>query len=208
MNRHPAQFIVKWLVFSATCAVFVCATAVPLRAQRTAPNQTGIKGGRDLGSRDQQVTSLERERERKRDPQEVMAEVNEDMARLKALSENLATQAAATEQQLNYQAVSEGVVEIKKRSTRLRTDLAVLPPLAKEEKRADLKAVESGALQPALATLNKLIEGFLHNPIFSDAGAVDQQLAAKARRDLEDIITLSDKLRKNADKLSKANNKT
>jgi hypothetical protein len=200
MNQHPAKFIVKPLIFSAVCAVFVCAVAASAHAQRI--------GIREAGSRDQQVAALEHEKERKRDPQEIMAEVNEDMGRLKALSNGLATQAAASEQQLNYKDIMDGMVEIKKRSTRLRTDLAVLPPLEKSEKGIDLKAAESGALPPALATLNKLIDSFLHNPIFSDTGAVDQQLAAKARRDLEDIITLSDKLRKNADKLSKASSKT
>lgn len=206
MNRHPAKFIAKSLILSAVYAVFICAAAISLRAQRTPPNQTGTLAG--SVSRDQQVSALEREKQRKRDPQEVMAEINEDMGRLKALSAGLAPQASATDQQLNYKSITEGMTEIKKRSTRLRTDLAVLPPVEKDEKRLDLKAAETGALQPALGTLNKLIDSFLHNPIFSDAGAVDQQLAARARRDLEDIITLSDKLRKNADKLSKASSKT
>jgi hypothetical protein len=63
----------------------------------------------------------------------------------------------------------------------------------------------SGALD--LLALNKLLDGFLHNPIFSDAGEIDLQLAAKARRDLEDITVLSEKLRKNADKRSKTSGK-
>lgn len=206
MHRHPAKFIRQSLIGGAACAVLICAAARPSHAQRTTPIQTDTLAGRV--SADQQVSALEREKQRQRDPQEVMAEVNEDMGRLKALNAGLAPQLTATAQQLNYKSITEGMAEIKKRSTRLRTDLIVLPAVEKDEKRLDLKAAENGPLQPGLATLNKLIDSFLHNPIFSDAGAIDQQLAAKARRDLDDIILLSDKLRKNADKLSKANGKT
>lgn len=62
-------------------------------------------------------------------------------------------------------------------------------------------------MQPTLAALNKLLNSFLNNPIFSDAGAVDLQLAAKARRDLDDIIGLTDALRKSAQKRGKDSDK-
>jgi hypothetical protein len=44
---------------------------------------------------------------------------------------------------------------------------------------------------------------FLSNPVFSDMGTLDNQLALKARRDLEDMIELSEVVRKGAEKLSK-----
>jgi hypothetical protein len=58
-----------------------------------------------------------------------------------------------------------------------------------------------------LSALNKLLDGFLRNPIFSDSGPLDMRLAARARRDLEDIVVLSEKLRKNAEKRSNAMNR-
>jgi hypothetical protein len=143
---------------------------------------------------------------RKRDPNEVMAEVNEDLLKLKELNDGISTHAAATNQTLNYKSIVENVTETKKRSTRLKTNLAL--PQDEKNKSADFKDAEKGELQPALAALNKLLDSFLHNPIFSDAGAIDMQLAAKARRDLDDIIVLSDKVRKNADKRSKTSAKT
>jgi hypothetical protein len=142
---------------------------------------------------------------RKRDPNEVMAEVNEDLLKLKELNDGISTHAASTNQSLNYKSIVDNVTEIKKRSTRLKTDLAL--PQDEKNKSADFKDAEKGELQPGLAALNKMLDSFLHNPIFSDAGGIDMQLAAKARRDLEDIIALSDKLRKNADKRSKTSGK-
>ena len=115
---------------------------------------------------------------------------------------DISTHAAATNERLNYNSIIENVAEVKKRSSRLRTNLA-LPEEGNKDKGADFKDAEKAELQPGLAALNKLLDSFLHNPIFKATGAIDQQLAAKARGDLEDIIVLSEKLRKNADKRSK-----
>ncbi len=199
MKQDLTSFAARALFSFAIAAAVVCAGASSLRAQTAAPPQ-------DLTLREHQLSQLEREKTRKREPKEVLAEVNEDLTRLKVLNEGINANATATDQQLNYKSIVENVNEIKKRSTRLSIDLA-LPPEEKETKRIG-KEAENGALQPALATLNKLLDSFLNNPIFSDAGAIDLQLAAKARSDLNDIIVLSDKLRKNADKWSKKGIKT
>ena len=205
MKQHPANFNRRPLILLAVVAL-VCAAAGTSRAQRTTPNQTGTMGGTDLGSRERQIRSMEIGQEHKRTPQDILAEINEDMRQLQTLSDGLA-HATASDQQINYKFISDSVVEIKKRSIRLNTDLA-LPQAGKDEKRSDNKEADGSQLQTGLAALNKLIDSFLHNPIFSDAGAPDPQLAAKARRDLEEIITLSDKLRKTADKLNKSGGKS
>jgi len=197
MKENLSSFARALFLF-AIAAAFLSAGAGSLRAQ-SAPT-------RDMTIREHQMSALEREKSRKREPKDVLAEVNEDLSRLKVLNDGINANANATEQPLNYKAIVEQVTEIKKRSTRLSTDLA-LPPEDKETRRIS-KNAENGALQPALAELNKLLESFLNNSIFSDAGAIDLQLAAKARRDLNDIIALSDQLRKNADKWSKKGNKT
>jgi hypothetical protein len=200
MKQNLSSFA-KALFLFAIAAAFVCAGGSSDRI-------FGAQGEkRDLSVRERQLGQLEREKTRKRDPQEVMAEVNEDLTQLKALSGGISTHATAADQPLNYHSLVENVTEIKKRSTRLKTDLA-LPQGDKDEKPDSFKDAEKGELQPALAALNKLLDSFLHNPIFSDAGAIDMQLAAKARRDLDDIIVLSDKVRRNADKRSKTSGKT
>lgn len=196
MKQNLSSFARALFLFAITAA-FICAGAGSLQAQSAPPQ--------DLTLREHQMSALEREKTRKREPKDVLAEVNEDLTRLRVLNDGISANAAATEQQLNYKTIVEQVTEIKKRSTRLSTDLA-LPPEDKETKR--IKNAENGALQPALLELNKLLDSFLNNPIFSDAGAIDLQLAARARRDLNDIIVLSDQLRKNADKSHKKASKT
>ena len=162
---------------------------------------------RDTRAQEDQANSLERDSKRKRDPKEVMVEVNEDLSRLNVLNEGLAANATAANQPPNYKDIVENVTEIKKRATRLKTSLA-LPTEENEEKSAGFKDAEKAELQPVMAGLNKLLNEFLHNPIFSDSGPIDTRLAARARRDLEDVIVLSEKLRKNAEKRSKSTDKT
>lgn len=190
MRQHSIQRAVRRVTLMALA--FVTANAMPVNAQKT----------RDLDRREERLTALERETERKRDPKEILVEVNEDLSRLNALNEGLSTMAATNTQPPNYKDIVESLTEIKKRSTRLKSSLA-LPREQKEEKSAGFKDAEKTELQLGLTTLNKLLAGFLHNPIFSDSGPIDMRLAAKARRDLEDVIVLSEKLRKNAEKRNK-----
>ena len=53
--------------------------------------------------------------------------------------------------------------------------------------------------------LDRLIRNFVTNPVFTEAGVINAELAAKARGDLDDIIDLSDKIKKHAADLNKTN---
>jgi hypothetical protein len=203
MTDRPAHFATRAFVLIALAG----ATGISVRAQGA--NQNAPPAQQQVTMRESELSTRPESAStsHKRDPQEVMAEVNDDLKQLQTLTGSVSTHAAAADQPLNYQSILAEVTEIKKRSVRLRTDLA-LPQAEKDEKRDNFKDAEKGELQPALATLNKLLDSFLHNPIFSDAGAVDMQLAGKARRDLDDIVVLSEKVRKNAEKRSKLSSKT
>ncbi|MCM3905580.1 MAG: hypothetical protein ND866_28130 [Pyrinomonadaceae bacterium] len=197
MRQHPAHSAAKLF----TGLVFVL---VALDGSTTVSAQGGRR--RDLDRREEQLNSLERETTRKRDPKEILLEVNEDLSRLNVINEDLSAKATAGNQPLNYKDIVGNVTEIKKRATRLKSSLA-LPQEQNEEKSAGFKDAEKAELQPVLTALNKLLDGFLRNPIFSDSGPLDMRLAAQARRDLEDIIVLSEKLRKNAENRSKSTDK-
>lgn len=200
MQENQISSSLRPLFLIIVFGAFICAAGSAAHGQ-SAPGQ--------IKQVERETSAREREREQptaKRDPKQALAEVNEDLLQLRTLNEGISTQAAASNQSLNYKSIVDNSTEIKKRSNRLKTNLAL--PQDDKDKGTDFKDAEKGELQPALTTLNKLIDSFLHNPIFSDAGGIDMQLAARARRDLEDIIVLSEKVRKNADKRSKANSKT
>ena len=198
----PSSYVVSnvnrmMLVFAAITLILCIQSSLRAQGGRTLPENVPRQGDPD-----RQVRSQEIEAERpKRDPQLVMAEINEDFGRLRVISEEMKTATKATAAAPDYKLISDSSVEIKKRATRLKANI-VFPPPPKDEKRQ--KMPDPGdEFQPLFAMMDKLLTSFLTNPIFTDTGGLDVQLANKARYDLEDIIKLSDKLRKSADKMQK-----
>jgi len=179
--------------------VAVCASATVAHGQ----GGGGNVATRDTSSTERTLGALENESRRaKRDAQTIMAEVNEDFERLRAINEEIKT-AAAPATPFNFKLLSDNAVEIKKRGTRLRSNLAALPKAEKEDKGKEPVPMDDAQLRSLLGSLNVSMTSFLTNPVFSDMGTLDNQLALKARRDLEYVIDLSEVLKSGADKLSK-----
>jgi hypothetical protein len=59
-------------------------------------------------------------------------------------------------------------------------------------------------LKHSLANLDTLITEFVHNPLFTNPSTRDAELFVKARRDLAEINSLSERIKKSAEELSKA----
>jgi hypothetical protein len=196
------------LAVIAAAAVFVLVSATSLRAQ-IAPNGTGpgLSGrDRDINQREADIANLERGSKpgEKRDPQMILAEVNEDFSRLREIDEDLKV-VLSSKNALDYKHIAESAAEVKKRATRLKANLTL--SAVKDDKRQKIQN-PGDDLKPSLTTLEGLISSFLKNPIFSDTGALDNQMAGRAKHDLDDMLELSEKLRKSAEKMSKNAGKT
>jgi hypothetical protein len=203
MNHWHDRRAISSLTVLTALVVLVLASAVSSRAQISPTGSgPGLSGrDRDINQREAEMTNLERSGKTgaKRDPQLVLAEVNEDFARLREIDQAIKSMLAATAP-LDYKQVAENSAEVKKRAARLKTNLAL--PSAKDDKRQKIQS-PGDDLKPSLTALELLINSFLTNPIFSDTGDVDARLAGKAKLDLDDILELSEKLRKSAEKMSK-----
>ena len=196
-SSYVVSKINRMMFVFAAFALILCIQSSPrAQAGRSLPENVPMQGDPDRQVRAQEI---EAERAR-RDPQLIMAEINEDFGRLRVLSEEMKLAMKATAAP-DYKRIAGSSAEIKKRATRLRANI-VFPPPPKDEKRQ--KMPDPGdEFQPLFATMDKLLISFLTNPIFTDTGGLDVQLANRARYDLEDIIKLSDRLRKSADKMQK-----
>lgn len=139
---------------------------------------------------------------KRRDPKVVMAEVAEDFTRIQIVNNDLA-EAAAGSAPLNLEFVVKSTAELVERTRRLGENLGHPEPEkgSKPPKLEPLTDVEQ--LKRALATLDQLIIEFAHNPLFTDASTRDAGLLVKARRDLAEINTLSEHIKKNTEELSK-----
>ena len=102
----------------------------------------------------------------------------------------------------NHDSVFRAVAEIKKCSTRLKTNLALPKPQQQEEARAE---GSSEQIEESLMTLRKHIYDFITNPLFESHGVLDVEQGRKAGRDLDRIIELSESLKRRAEELKKPN---
>ncbi len=98
-----------------------------------------------------------------------------------------------------HDSILRAVAEIKKYSTRLKTNLA-LPKPQQEKARVGIR---NDQIEESLMSLRKHIYDFVTNPLFESPGVLDLKQGRKASGDLDRIIELSEIITKGGDKLKK-----
>jgi hypothetical protein len=131
----------------------------------------------------------------------LMAQTQEDFTRILTLHNEI-VRAISSDHALDYHFVTEATGEIRKRASRLQVTL-LLGEVTKDEK-TDKAPIESSEMKGALVTLCKQIKSFVTNPVIETPGTVDAVQTAKARQDLERVVQLSDRIKKDANRLSKS----
>jgi hypothetical protein len=136
-----------------------------------------------------------------------LAQIREDFWHIQVVDKDVA-QMVLPGVPLDPKFITKSAAEIKKRAGRLRLNLMLPEP----EKGAKLPKSEVGAgteqLKSSLAALSGLIARFVNNPMFQNANTIEAEMAAKARRDLEDIIELSGRVKKSSEQLDKVARET
>ena len=141
------------------------------------------------------------------EPQLALAQIREDFWHIQIVNKGIA-QAVLSGASLDPKFIAKSAAEIKKRAGRLKYNL-VLPAPEKGTKRPKVEiGAEPEQLKSSLSMLSGLILGFVSNPLFQNVNTVDAELSAKARRDLEGIIELSEGIKKSSEKLNKAAQKS
>ena len=131
-------------------------------------------------------------------------QLGQDFKRVQVIRNDLAravTSAAA----LDFRHVSEESAEVRKRSARMQTYLALREEGGDErQSREDETAYDEPHLREAVARLCKRIDSFVANPRFKSPGVVDVDATAKAARDLREMIALSERIKGSAERLGHA----
>jgi hypothetical protein len=143
-------------------------------------------------------------------PKLAIAQIREDFVHIQVVNYDLADAVSrgGGGDALDLKLVAKSVAEIRKLARRLKDNMA-LPETENVFERPPMEVgPEAGQLKSSLTVLRKLIVGFVNNPIFREANVVDVQLSAKAKHDLEDIIEVSEQIKKSSEKLSKLARKT
>lgn len=96
------------------------------------------------------------------------------------------------------------IAELNKYATRLRHTLALPRPKEGGEAQKTRPATGPQTADDPLASLGKHLHSFLTNPLFESAGVLDVAQAARAARDLDRVIELSEVMKKEGVRLTAA----
>ena len=134
-----------------------------------------------------------------------LTQIKEDFARIQVVNNALA-RAVASGEELDLKLVAQAASEIKRRAGRLKGNLIL--PENFEARPGGAGVFEPGRLRESLVALDRLVISFVSNPGFRSVKVVDPRWSAEARRDLEEIIELSGRLRKGCEQLQRATQKS
>jgi len=144
----------------------------------------------------------------KRYPPAVLDQIRGDFLQIQVADRKL-TKARPSSVEPDLKLISELTSEIRKRSRRLKKNLA-LPQTETQQsvvKTGSALATSPETLRMSLADLSGLIESFVSSPMFEHTKLFDPALSDKASWDLEGIIRLSDEIRRGSEKLLKSQDK-
>lgn len=187
----------------------------PTGAVRPSPTGGSVpEMPRQPSVRERQLKVLEMERAaaKVRTPDEeklALAQIAEDYEKIQVVNNKMmaATMPAATP---DYARVAEVTAEIKQRASRMKENLrlSTQDPRDSDKSPTYKKAQDAATIKANLLALDGSIMSFVKSPIFTNPAVVDVEQAAKASRDLENIIEFSNLINKDAQKLKKVAEKT
>src|SRR5678816_3013814 len=130
-------------------------------------------------------------------------QINEDFQRIQVIHNEI-VRMLQPDKGLNYDRLADLTGDMKKRSARLRDNLA-LPQPEKTNTPTHSEAIDEAHIKKTIADLHDVIVSFVANPLFKNLGVVDAKVVDGAGENLDDIIGLSEEIKREAKLLTKKN---
>jgi hypothetical protein len=190
MNQSNNLMRLAWMALTLILSA-VAAHAQGAPPRREDPLQTKLQSARQL---EMIEAALMRRPASANDSSAALAQIREDFWRIQLANDDL-NSSVSNSSAIDYRAIVKTAAEIKTRAKRLKENLAL--PAAEKESRLPAN-VPAGDIPSSIASLSKLIDSFVSNPMLSQRHLVDATLSLTASRDLEHIIILSGEIRRSA----------
>ena len=194
-NRSTVLFCVFLTVFVA---------AVVVRSQTRFPGPAAREGNRSMDEYDRTLNRMKNDAraatERRRS---LFPQINEDFQRIQVIHNEM-VRMLQPDKGLNYDRLMDLTGDMKKRSARLRENLALPQPEKSDAQATHSEAIDDAHVKKTIADLHDVVVSFVANPIFKNLGVVDAKLVDAATKDLDNIIDLSDEIKKEAKTLGKS----
>jgi hypothetical protein len=130
-------------------------------------------------------------------------QINEDFQQIQMIHNEI-VRMLQPEKVLNYERLFDLTADMKKRGARLRENLALPEPDENKDQPAHSEPIDDMHMKKSIADLHDLVVTFVANPIFKNLGVVDAKVIYGARENLDDIISMSDQIKREARLLSKS----
>ncbi len=129
-------------------------------------------------------------------------QLNQDFKRVQVIRNDLA-RAVISGTALDFARISDETAEVRKRSVRMQTFLALRREGDDANRQEDEAAYDEAQLKEALARLCHRIDSFVANPRFKSPGVFDVDATTRAARDLREMIALSQQIKGGAERLGR-----
>jgi hypothetical protein len=133
-------------------------------------------------------------------------QINEDFQRIQVIHNEIVRMFKA-EKGFDYDKLAELTTDMKRRTARLRSNLALPEPEKTQSPATHSDTIDDGHVKRTVVELHDLIVSFVANPIFKNLGVVDAKVINEASDNLNDIIAVSDDIKRAAETLSKTAHK-
>jgi hypothetical protein len=182
----------------------VCAAAVAARSQARYPGPEARENNRSMDEYDRTLNRMKNDAkaatERRRN---LFPQINEDFQRIQVIHNEI-VRMLQPNKELNYDRLADLTADMKKRSARLRENLALPEPEPTQSQPTHSETIDEAHIKKTIADLHDVVVSFVANPIFKNLGVVDTKTVDSAGKDLDNLIDLSDLIKKEAKTLGKS----
>ena len=130
-------------------------------------------------------------------------QINDDFQRIQVIHNEI-VRMLQPEKNLNYDRLAELTDDLKKRSSRLRENLSLPEPDKTDAKPTHPETIDENHLKERIVALHDGVVSFVANPIFKNLGVVDATVIYAAAENLNNIVDLSDEIKREAKLLGKS----
>src|SRR6185295_12202383 len=196
----------NWRKIAKRSTVLFCAlltVSVAARTQTRFPGPEAREGNRSMDEYDRTLNRMKNDAkaatERRRN---LFPQINEDFQRIQVIHNEI-VRMLQPDKGLNYDRLADLTNDMKKRSARMRENLA-LPQPEKTDTPTRTEAVDEAHIKKTIGDLHDVIVSFVANPLFKNLGVVDAKVVDSAGANLDDIIGLSEEIKRESKLLGKS----
>ena len=179
-------------------SLLIVGFAKVVKSQSLFPGQTIRERNRAMDEHDRTINRMKNDakaaKERRRS---LFPQINEDFQRMQVIHNEI-VRMLQPDKTLDYHRLAELTDDMKKRGARLRENLALAEPEKTETKPAHSEAIDENHMKTVIVALHDQVLSFVANPLFKNLGVVDAKIIDSAQDTLNNIIDISDEIKREA----------